>query len=306
MTATDWVVLTEADQADRVVPIVDRLLVGRKSGGVESSQRLLLDDPAISREHLELRLDAPHGVVLVDQSTNGTRVNGRQVPRGESLVLRDGDLIEAGSAKLGFRSLEHPLRIPDAVRSTMRPLERTLIANVAGDVVGYTAMIEGEGGDDVAAAIDALFAQLRELAESQGAAVRSCGGDSLFAAWDAADDPDAVQRAVAFAVAADEIVAGHAADATGGAPIRVGWGVTMGDATAARTSPACKSVHGDAVNLAFRLAGLAARDGEPAVLVTAEVAAATPAAAHYGDPRDLAVRGRADAARVRAAQPPTT
>jgi adenylate cyclase len=299
VTATDWVVLTETGEADRVVPIIGRLTVGRKSGGVSALQLLLLDDPAVSREHLELRLDAERGVVLTDQSTNGTRVNGRQAERGEPIVLRDGDLIEAGSARLGYRSLDHPERIPEGFRPSAWSNRPTLIASVAGDIVGSTAMAEGNGA---AAAADALLGELRELLVSHGASASTVAGDSLYAAWDAADDPEAIERAVRFAVAAHELVAARAAD-DGDAPILLGWGVALGDARLAHTSTACQAVHGYAGNLAFRLSGLAARAGEPAVLVAADVADAAPAAARYGDVREIVVRGRSAPERVQAAEP---
>lgn len=290
--------MTQTDQDDRVVPIIGRLSVGRKSGGVSALQQLLLDDPAISREHLELRLDAAGGVLLTDQSTNGTRVNGVQAGRGEPVALHDGDLIEAGSVRLGYRSLEHPERIPDGFRSTAWSNEATLIASVAGDIVGSTTLSTGNGS---AAPADALLAELRELLADHGATAGTCAGDSLFAAWDATDDPEAIDRAVGFALAANALVAGRADG--GDAAIRMGWGVTLGDATPGRTSTARQAVHGYAVNLAFRLAGLAARDGEPDVLVSADVAGAAPEAAAYGDARELELRGRPAPASVRAAEP---
>lgn len=288
MTATDWVVVTESGQDDRIVAIAGRLFVGRKLGSAGGAEQVLLDDPAISRAHLELRNDEAGGVVLVDQSTNGTRVNGERAAPGEPVTLRDGDLIEAGSARLGFRSLEHPLRIPEGVRAAIRMTEPTLLAVVVGDVVA------SEDGGESAGARDALFAALRELLADHGATARGVAGDSLFAAWDATDHPDAAARAVAFALAAGEIVP---------APLRMGWGVTVGDATEAHTSTTCQAVHREAVNLAFRLAALAAGEGDggPAVLVAAQAADAAPAAARYGDPRDVDLRGRPAPVDVRAA-----
>jgi predicted component of type VI protein secretion system len=273
--------------------------VGRKSGGVSALQRLLLDDPAISREHLELRLDGDGGVLLTDESTNGTRVNGRRAEPGEPVALRDGDLIEAGSARLGYRSLQHPERIPDGFRSAAWSNEPTLIASVAGDIVGSTAMA---GAD----ATQALLADLRELLAAHGATASASSGDSLFAAWDGAGDPEAIDRAVRFAVAANAAVAARAADGDGdgdGDAVAMGWGVAVGDATQAHTSTTCQAVHEWAANLAFRLSGLAARAGEPAILVSAEVADAAPTAAAYGDARKLDLRGRPAPVSVRAAEP---
>jgi pSer/pThr/pTyr-binding forkhead associated (FHA) protein len=288
MTATDWVVVTEYGQSDRVVPILGQLFVGRKLGGVAGEQQVLLDDPAISRAHLELRIDDPGSVVLIDQSTNGTRVNGQRAEPGEPLALRDGDLIEAGTARLGFRSLQHPERMPAAFRSKLPVTQPTLVVSVVGDVAG------------VDAASDELVTTLRELLTSHGGAIGKVDGASLYAAWDATDDPEAIERAVRAAVAANELVSGQAA---GDAPVSMGWAVTLGDATEAHTSTTCQAVHRYAINLAFRLSAVAAGKDESAVLVTAEVAEAAPAAALYGDLRELAVSGRDVPARVHAAAP---
>jgi len=70
---------------ERSIPVYDRLVVGRECAGVEERHRLLIDDPAISRTHLELRLDFGRDQAwLTDLSTNGTRVNGQRIERCRS------------------------------------------------------------------------------------------------------------------------------------------------------------------------------------------------------------------------------
>jgi len=223
------------------------------------------------------------------------------------VTLHDGDLVELASVRLAFRSLQSSDRIPDDVHSTLRANEPTRIASVVGDVVSYTALTEHNGDSTMAAATDALFAALNELLVAHGGTISNYAGDSVFAAWDAAAVPDAPASAVRFAVAANELVVRRGAELTlrgpDDEPMRMGWGVTLGDAAAARPSPARPTVQGDAINLAFRLSGLAARAGEAPILVTAEAALAAPAAARYGELREVTVRGRAAPALVRAARP---
>ena len=108
MTSNDWLVVSTGDSPSFVVPIIGRLQVGRKSGGTSGPSQLLLDDPAISRDHFELRADPVDGVVLLDHSTNGTRVNGNKVGRDEPLSLTDGDFLELGTIRMSFRSLDAP------------------------------------------------------------------------------------------------------------------------------------------------------------------------------------------------------
>ncbi len=301
MTSTDWLILSEANGANRVVPIIGQLLVGRKSGRASDASHLLLDDPAVSREHFELRVDPADGVVLVDRSTNGTRVNGNKVEREVPMALRDGDFVEIGTARMSFRSFADADRIPDAVRAAVRTIEHAHVVTVVGDVVGYTAMAERDGEAAAKAATEALFAQLRELLAAHGATVNNHEGDSLFAAWDVTGDPEAAASAVRFALEASELVAGHA-NGNGDAPLQMGWGVTLGDAVAGHPSAARDAVRGDAINLAYRLSSLAARDGEAPVLVTAATATAAPEAATYGDLRELTIRGRSEPTGVHGAE----
>ena len=294
MTSTDWLVVSEGDRPTRVVPIIGRLFVGRACAGASASPHLLLDDPAISRDHFELRADRADGVVLLDRSTNGTRVNGRRVERDEPLSLTDGDFVEVGTIRLSYRSLDAGDRISDDVRAAVRAIEHAHVASVVGDVVGYTAMAERDGEDATAAAADELFAALAELLVAHGATATNRDGDSLFAAWDVTGDPQAADKAVRFALAAGKLVD----DTT----LHVGWGVTLGDAVPGHPSAARDAVDGDAINLAFRLAGLAARGGEPRVLVSAKAATAAPDAADYGDLREIAIRGRAAPVLVQGAE----
>jgi class 3 adenylate cyclase len=298
MTSTDWLVLTEGGDRPipRVVPIIGRLFVGRKTDVASSSSQLLFDDPAVSRNHFELRVD-DDGVVLVDRSTNGTRVNGRPVEREAPLALTDGDFVEVGTIRMSFRSLEAGDRIPDGVRTAVRLIDQAHVATVVGDIVGYTAMAERDGAEAAAAAADELFAALGELLTTHGAATSHRDGDSLFAAWDVTTDPQAADKAVRFALAATQVV--------GDSALQMGWGVTLGDAAPAHPTQARDAVDAGAINLAFRLSGLAARDGEAPVLVSAEAATAAPDAADYGDEREIKIRGRATPVAVRGAQTAT-
>jgi adenylate cyclase len=294
MTSTDWLVLSEGDRPNRVVPIVGGLTVGRARAGANGSPHLLLDDPAVSRNHFELRVDPADGVTLVDSSTNGTRVNGRAAERDEPVGLTDGDFIEVGTIRMSFRSLAAADRIPDDVRTAVRLIEYAHVATVVGDVVGFSTLAARDGEEAAAAAADELFGALAELLDARGATASVRDGDSLFAAWGVTGDPQAAEKAVGFALAAAELVEDTA--------LEMGWGVTLGDGVRGHPSMAREAVDADAINLAFRLSAVAARDGEPAVLVSAKAASAAPDAASYSEVRDIALRGRAAAVAVQAAE----
>ena len=84
--------------------------------------------------------------------------------------------------------------------------------------------------------------------------------------------PDAAALATDFALMANERVRqmapGLPLAAAGEEPLNMGWGVVLGEAAVGSIGGANLTVLGDAVNVAFRLAGLAGRAGRPPVLVT--------------------------------------
>jgi hypothetical protein len=79
-----------------------RLVVG--PGGVTLGRSrqcdIVLSDPNVSRQHAEIRPRGGSWVLIDNGSTNGSRINGRQVESPE--VVRPGDEIELGSTTLRF------------------------------------------------------------------------------------------------------------------------------------------------------------------------------------------------------------
>jgi len=72
----------------------------------------------------------------------------------------------------------------------------------------------------------------------------------------------------------------------------MGWGVACGPAAVSLLTGMLVTVLGDATNVAFRLSGLAGRDGRPDVLVTDAVRRAAPAGFAYTAPSTIYVKGR--------------
>ncbi len=71
--------------------------------GRHHDNEVVIDETNVSRFHAQL-LPTDTGWQIVDQgSTNGTRVNGQFVTRGE---LNDGDVLSVGPATFTFRTLE--------------------------------------------------------------------------------------------------------------------------------------------------------------------------------------------------------
>ena len=80
---------------ERSVPIFDQLFVGRECVGISELRRLVINDPEISRTHLEIRLDAAGDqAFVIDTSSNGTSLNGVRLERAVPLQIRPGDEAE--------------------------------------------------------------------------------------------------------------------------------------------------------------------------------------------------------------------
>jgi class 3 adenylate cyclase len=275
------------------------LFVGRQCAGIEPRQRLILDEPSISRDHFELRSASDGTTRLIDHSTNGTWVDGRRVERGEPVTLADGARIEVGELALEFRA-SAAARSRVEADLTIRTAGVIPLAIVVGDVIGYTSMTERHGAERVARTMETVFTSLQELLQAYRGTVGNYVGDALFAAWDTRRDQQALANAIRFALDAAEL----ASELPGpdDAPLRMGWAVTFGEAVSGRPALSRDSIHGDAVNLAFRLASLAGREGLPGVLVTGEVVDGAPRAAVFAPLDELSVKGRAAAVRAYAAR----
>jgi DNA-binding response OmpR family regulator len=80
----------------------ERLVLGRAPDCT-----VVVAEPRVSRHHAELRRQGD-GYLLADlDSTNGTHLNGHRLPR--TLPLRDGDVIEIGSARFIYHDPEATL-----------------------------------------------------------------------------------------------------------------------------------------------------------------------------------------------------
>src|ERR1700758_4914185 len=86
---------------EQSVPIFDQLFVGRRCSGIEEQRRLVIDDPNISRNHLEIRLDvATDRAYLIDTSTHATLLNGMPLERAVQDTIKPNDRISIGDVEL--------------------------------------------------------------------------------------------------------------------------------------------------------------------------------------------------------------
>jgi adenylate cyclase len=98
-----------------------------KIGRTAQRNDLVLDDPAVSREHAAIRSD-PFGHVIVDLgSVNGTLVNG--APLDGPRALRSGDVVSIGNSTLTYEA-EQPVSKKDDVAFGEQDLTGTVMVSL--------------------------------------------------------------------------------------------------------------------------------------------------------------------------------
>jgi class 3 adenylate cyclase len=301
--APAYVVVDPGTPDERTIPIMDRLCIGREWRGIDEAHRLLIDDPAVSREHLEILLELDHDrASVVDRSTNGTRLNGVRIGRGVAAPLRPGDRLTVGSTELHFQSERFAGSGTAIGGETIRKVSMARMVMAVGDIVSYSTISQYTDSQTVLQSLEMLYGGLQEILTRHRGTLSDYAGDALFAVWEMDQIPDAPQKAVNFALDAIEGMRSLAPMLNvrdpDGEPIRMGWGVVIGDAAISSLTGSLVSVVGDAANLAFRISGLAARDGRADVIVTGAVYDLLGGAFAAEESEHVTVKGRTGTERV--------
>lgn len=289
-----FVTIGEGTGKESRISIRERLVIGRDCAGVPLEQRLVVDDPEVSRQHVEIRLadGAPHAV---DISANGTLLNGSRIERGVPVPLQPGDLVEVGKVGLRIDVRDAPFNGPRPIDSTLRRVSSGPTVMVVGDIIGFSAIAERSDSLDLTESLETLFGGLRSLLREHGGMLANYAGDAFFAAWELRSSPDGSERALDFVRAAaayvDQIAPTLTVAGAGGEPLRMGWGVALGDAAVSVLTGALTTVVGDAANVAFRLAGIAGR-GERSQVLVLEAFAETVAGRPQEISEQIEVKGR--------------
>jgi class 3 adenylate cyclase len=294
--ADAFVVVERGKPSERRVPVRDCLFIGRDSGN-DSDRHLVLDEPEISRHHLEIRLDTLNDTAwVIDTSTNGTRINGARIERAVPHPVRPGDCIRVANNEIWFESERYRGQVNNS-HATVGLMKPAPLVMTVGDIIGYSTISEYTPDEELAQALDQLYQGLRGLLREYQGTFINYQGDAFFAIWEMDGNDGAVaERAVEFAVTAVARIKLLAPSLSlrdrDDQPIRMGWAVVMGDGTVGSLTGTPMTVLGDATNVAFRISGLAGRDGRDPELVTDAVADAAASAFKFGPPEEAVVKGR--------------
>jgi adenylate cyclase len=291
--------IVRAKDGGRIVPIFDQLFVGRVCPGIAEHRRLVIDDPGISRNHLEIRLDpTADQAFLIDTSTNGTLLNGARVERAVPVPIRPNDQIQIGDVTLRFRSDRF-----NAVGAgentgdyTLTRITEEMMVMVVGDITNYSTISQVTDSKVIAESLNYLWTELGRVLRAHRGTLNHYAGDALYAVWGLRALPNANELAIDFALAANQKVEELAPSLPlrepNGSPIRMGWAVVQGRAALAAMTRTVEAVIGDATNIAFRLAGVAGRGGRAPVMTTATVHAAAETKYVWGPPEHVEIKGR--------------
>jgi DNA segregation ATPase FtsK/SpoIIIE, S-DNA-T family len=100
------------------------LLPGRYALGRDPSCDVMLDDPSLSRRHLQLEVDSETVTVSDLGSRNGSTVEGRTLVGEVRLTPDDGSHVEVGRSVVTFSSAAPPTLTAGAVRNGATPFNR--------------------------------------------------------------------------------------------------------------------------------------------------------------------------------------
>jgi class 3 adenylate cyclase len=289
--------LAYLDGPDGSVPIYDQLFVGRVCAGIAEHRRLIIPDPEISSTHLEIRLDTvADQAFVIDTSSNGTLLNWARLERAVALPIKPGDEIRISRQAFTFRSQRFTAVVDNPSPRTRERVDQFEMVKVVGDIVNYSTIAQVTDERVMARSLQMLWHGLRRVMHEQRGTLSHYAGDAVLAVWEMRRFPNAAELAIEFALAADRLVTELAPQlplrGPDGLPIRMGWGVVQGMAAVAAMTRSTDAVIGDSANVAFRLAGLAGRQGRAAVLVTSGVRRAVKGKFAWGESELVEIKGR--------------
>jgi class 3 adenylate cyclase len=265
-------VYRRGETGEITVPFHRQIVVGRPPGpNTPSEAHMPIDEPTVSRRHCVVRQSSRGEFFVRDESTNGTRVDGRrllpkieiridhqatiEVAEGHSVILEIGKVADqawSGPATFGATRLAGP--------------DETEVAVLVGDIAGYTTLTRQFSATDVTASVKRVFAELEPMITEFRGMVKEYQGDAVFAFWefDASAPNQHVAQACRCALALRERVTLLAEDADAWTfgdefPLIMEWAITTGVVAISpmgRERPGLNMV-GDVVNYAFRLEKLA-------------------------------------------------
>jgi class 3 adenylate cyclase len=261
------------------VDVVDKVFIGRGCLGIEKTRRIIVKDPAVSRDHAIISVEGST-LQITDMSKNGVWVNGVRVAPGSTYNLKDGDVITVGSRRIAVKCA-CLTDFDEGIESTQAGPVEMIVTSLVADVRGFSTISQKEKSSEVYAVMKDIFETLTAIVHEYKGTVKDYVGDAVYAFW----DHGLVSRKEQAILACDaalrqlEVISqmksqigfeSHPA----GRGLLMGWGITTGKVTMAHYSPrvADLALVGDTTNLAFRFSGMANKVLSSPILICSETA----------------------------------
>ena len=261
--------------------LVDKLFIGRLCRGVDADKCIQIKRPTVSRDHAVIQ-STSLGIEITDLSTNGTWLNGVRMTQGSSRFLADGDFIEIGQVRLEIRIT--PGDTPKKedrwdIQTTIRPAE-VRVTSLVADVRGFSGICQASDSQAAYAMMQELFSRFSDIVTSFGGTIKDFAGDAIFAFWEHPEElscPQALRAcraAIAQSHQVQDVNATLGREIAAMGDLRLGWGLTTGRATLSHygVRHADLALVGDAVNLAFRLSAVAAKEVDAGIVLCRQTA----------------------------------
>lgn len=257
--------------------VEDRIFIGRSCKGVPENKRIILDDPAVSRDHAVITFLGER-LAIRDTSRNGTRINGVRITSGTEKTLQNDDLIMIGPYTLKVEILPaHPstfmLEFPTAKTELIST--DAIITHLVADMRGFSTVTQELDCHLIYGLMNDTFEMLSQIVHRNKGTVKDYTGDAIFAFWEHGNQEDSAVAYQACRTAIEQ----HAAFAEYKRGLQdkhplfrqleMGWGISTGKVIVSHYGLRNEdmAIVGDSTNLAFRLSNMANKTLNSAIVV---------------------------------------
>jgi len=280
--------------------IVDKVFFGRSCKGISPTKCVILNNPAVSRDHASITLDNS-GLALTDMSVNGVWVNGVRMTAGATQRVNDGDTFQIGDTQFTVKASQATSSRED-LESTITGPVPVVVTNLVADLRGFSGMVQEGDSSDIYAVMKEIFDAFSTVVKKREGTVKDCVGDALYAFWDHGTHPDGERVHLACQAALEQAQVLSQIRSSGldhiapyAARVVMGWGMTTGEVTLAHygTRVGDLALVGDCTNLAFRLSGIAVKEVPSELVMCSKTAQFLRGRWPIVDLGSVEVRGRA-------------
>lgn len=275
----EWI---DENQQMRQLEIIDRVFIGRVCQGIDETRRIIINHPAVSRDHAEINLTGSH-LQIRDLSKNGTWVNDVRLAAGSTKSLEHGDAVCLGETLIYLRCPEPGDFGGNTQLESTQTLVTTrevIVTNVVADVRGFCSMSQTEESHQVYELMKEIIQTLCAIVHEHKGRVKDYAGDEVYAFWEHGANLNKEQAVAACRTALKQAqtVNQIRAKLSGLNPavesLRLGWGIATGKVTMSHYGWRVTdlTLMGDSTNSAFRLSSMANKELESEIVMCSQTA----------------------------------